>query len=1354
MKKYYCFIAILIIWLICGCATKEKSTSEESKSVPQSENVTQESSVLVKNIVLTPDTDKITTNGGDTGTTKITIEVTDDNGTGLLKTVSLTSTLGTLKDANGTEITKITTDSYGRAEFYFESGENPGNATITAEADGVIAETKIEIVKIGAISLTADKQYLLRKESTLLHIKVDDIYGNPATGIKVKMNSENSSIVSVGLDTLTTDENGEASIYVTAGSPENNTSVTLIAQSGDKTSEITLTVVVPNNIILSVTPTTINTGGETATINAWVTDKKGQGIPQIQVSFSTTLGEISPSVATTNNNGVATTYLTSGDIEGNATITAKAGDLESQAQINIIKSDVVNVPSIIEISDIETTKIYVQGSGNKETSRVTFRVLDGKGNPVKDTRIQFSLVGGSLGGEYLVPTSGVTDEDGEVSTTLKAGTKPGTVKIKAWYNDEVYTETQSITICSGPPEGKHLSIAEQIFNIAGLKWDGIEDEISARLADLYSNPVPEGTAVHFESEYAKIEGADTSTGSGNDTEPGVASANLFSQDPKPVNGAPVHVWVQTQSGAYAFISSLFVDGDTIYAGTDGGGVFKSVDSGENWENVGRPRSYSEGLKGLWGTYINDMSIKDNFIVVATDEGVFYSEDGGYNWRDLQSKSDRITEYKEYNNYNDSIILTYYPINLRERIDVKKEGLSYIGWNISRGKEFSANGLGSYSITYDIDYGTPTSSAKLVEISDDNVFFAYFEGNGIWKFDKTKLHWIDYNRNLPINDISTLTLLDTNLYVTVQGKIYKTSINGFEDLVDLSIGKASTYYEVTENDITETTTHIISSTEDGTNSTTIQLDSEADIDRVPTIIYNGESFNGSWYFEGDSELVLTLSEGNFTAGETIEITYYTKTVELDIPLYPYADTSNQTIDIYVNGSHIYSGYTFSYDIFGTSITLKFNENNFNPGDIVYIYYPQKIYTVYMRTNYPIKNIVGVYLNGTSFNSDVSIIDSYNVKLFYEDGFKTNDEIQINYTADAANFKEVASTNVSFNDAFVSDTDIYYATTEGIKKFDTITNSLSDISFTDCPVSNIKHIVVADDGMIYAGTDLGLYRIENNKAYPLNVYKERIQCDNDTRELHLSYPSDQDKTHTTIYVNGVEMPSTYYEFDNETTIRIREEVDPIPGGAIVEIYYTLDHYNDNYVSAPQKKITALYYYNDKLYFGTENRKVYVVENPSIASKEELPKIRDISGLTNKITSVLYKTGEVMFSGHTRLQALWDYDGDEIFDNYSSENASIYIPNGGSIRILVLVSDENGRPLVSGSKIEFSCDVGKLIANDNPNLADSLYGGEGITEYWITISDDDPTDTDPAKSGSLKIEVTSENDGETLSIPITVD
>ena len=197
--------------------------------------------------------------------------------------------------------------------------------------------------------------------------------------------------------------------------------------------------------------------------------------------------------------------------------------------------DIVDVPTNIEVYSVERNQIYIQGSGNSETSKVTFLIKDSVGDPISGALIQFSLVGGSKGGEYLVPTTGITDVNGQVATTLKAGDQPGSIQIKASYSDTVYSIPPAINIFSGPPEGRHLSISFDKLNITGLRHDGLTDETALNLADLYSNPVPDGTAVQFQSESAKIEG-----GAGTTTN-GVVTADLITQTPRPDSKNPVHI---------------------------------------------------------------------------------------------------------------------------------------------------------------------------------------------------------------------------------------------------------------------------------------------------------------------------------------------------------------------------------------------------------------------------------------------------------------------------------------------------------------------------------------------------------------------------------------------------------------------------------------------------------------------------------------------------------------------------------------------------------------------------------------------------------------------------------------------
>ncbi len=331
------------------------------------------------------------------------------------------------------------------------------------------------------------------------------------------------------------------------------------------------------------------------------------------------------------------------------------------------------------------------------------------------------------------------------------------------------------------------------------------------------------------------------------------------------------------------------------------------------------------------------------------------------------------------------------------------------------------------------------------------------------------------------------------------------------------------------------------------------------------------------------------------------------------------------------------------------------------------------------------------------------------------------------------------NVMFNDACVADGKIYFATTNGIKIFDSSDNSVKTINlnFEDNmgKISNIKKIAIDENGNMYVATDFGAYRVEQDgKAYPLNYYREIYTTASDNRTLTLKYPSDQDKSHTLIYVNGAEIPSTYYKFDNATSISLIDSVDNITEGSAVEIRYALKAKGD---VDPRNDITSLYFYNNKLYIGSDGRGLYELDNPDNASKNgEPPELKNIEGDVDKITSVIYATTEVMFSGRPNIMVEWDSDGDGWIDSYSNSG----VPDNASGKADVYIADINGRPLSSNDRLY---DVYKGLGLDTTYIAshqevfpvhaissyevalsdssfpieslpDSLYGGNGITEW----------------------------------------
>jgi len=294
-------------------------------------------------------------------------------------------------------------------------------------------------------------------------------------------------------------------------------------------------------------------------------------------------------------------------------------------------------------------------------------------------------------------------------------------------------------------------------------------------------------------------------------------------------------------------------------------------------------------------------------------------------------------------------------------------------------------------------------------------------------------------------------------------------------------------------------------------------------------------------------------------------------------------------------------------------------------------------------------------------------------------------------------------------------------------------------------------------MYVATHLGAYRVDQNgKAYPLNYYREVYTTLTDTRTLTLKYLSDQDKSHTLIYINGVEMPSTYYKFDNATSVSLIDSVDNITKGSTVEIRYVLEANGD---ADPRNNITSLYFYNGKLYIGSDGRELYELNNPDSASNGELPELKNIEGNVNKITSVIYATTEVMFSGRPKIDIQWDSDGDGYMDGSYLSGDKMCVPKGRTVTAYVFVTDQNGRPLSDNDKLKYTAFDGEVYIplpfttdfDAYSTLPDSCYGGADVTEFSEVIDSFNPQEPE---SDFLKVEVDSYNGKSKATLSVFFD
>ena len=295
-------------------------------------------------------------------------------------------------------------------------------------------------------------------------------------------------------------------------------------------------------------------------------------------------------------------------------------------------------------------------------------VKDASGNPVAGgTSVTFSTTLGTFSNGSATYTEKTPDDaEGEptgiVVVSLIAGTTPGVADVTV----KCSGVTQSISITftyAGPggnmPVGEGFSLSAQCLNISGLWIAGLQDPIAAWVLDVNGNAVKDSTPIEFKTY---------NTGGLLDpyisaTLNGVASSILTSTpDPTPQQGF-VSVTAETTGGPTTRVTSLAVtpdpDNHIMYAGTNGGGVYKSTDSGAIWENISRSSENPKQGQNWIYPYIKGHSAicvdpdDHNTVYVGTGYlgkgNVYRTLDGGMNWN-----SNNVEEWNGMNIYRSLI----------------------------------------------------------------------------------------------------------------------------------------------------------------------------------------------------------------------------------------------------------------------------------------------------------------------------------------------------------------------------------------------------------------------------------------------------------------------------------------------------------------------------------------------------------------------------------------------------------------------------------------------------------------------------------------------------------------------------
>ncbi|TDG12183.1 hypothetical protein E2F43_17720 [Seongchinamella unica] len=208
---------------------------------------------------------------------------------------------------------------------------------------------------------------------------------------------------------------------------------------------------------------------------------------------------------------VEVTYTADG-CQGLDQLTAEVIGVGAQAFGTIEISDTVanGLTFVSAVPNLIVLKGTGGGPTRQEKSEVTFQAVDSNAQPLEGVDIAFSLTT-DVGGLSFSPKSGTTAEDGTVSTVVSSGDVATVVRVVATADagelGEVSAVSDVLTVSTGLPDQNSISLSvDGNFVVEeGMTKDGVTRTLTVRMADKFNNPVPDGTAAVFTTEYGAIQ---------------------------------------------------------------------------------------------------------------------------------------------------------------------------------------------------------------------------------------------------------------------------------------------------------------------------------------------------------------------------------------------------------------------------------------------------------------------------------------------------------------------------------------------------------------------------------------------------------------------------------------------------------------------------------------------------------------------------------------------------------------------------------------------------------------------------------------------------------------------------------
>jgi hypothetical protein len=174
-------------------------------------------------------------------------------------------------------------------------------------------------------------------------------------------------------------------------------------------------------------------------------------------------------------------------------------------------------PVSISLVSQTASNIGVREGGSIETLGLTFELFDSAGVPIDlnhTVTVNFSIGGHPGGGEYISPTSVITNDLGQATVNVTSGTKAGVVQIIAEADLKtgiLKSKPVAVTIFGGLPDQNHFSVSTKKMNFpdptAIDAWANYPAVIELFVGDKYANPVRPNTLVYLTSTGGYAQGS-------------------------------------------------------------------------------------------------------------------------------------------------------------------------------------------------------------------------------------------------------------------------------------------------------------------------------------------------------------------------------------------------------------------------------------------------------------------------------------------------------------------------------------------------------------------------------------------------------------------------------------------------------------------------------------------------------------------------------------------------------------------------------------------------------------------------------------------------------------------------------